>query len=164
MTDVEIRAPRRDEFTAVGDLTVAAYRDDGYLGVEPRYEADLRDVEGRAAHSELLVAVDGAGEVLGSVVIVHPDTELAEVSRTGELEFRMLAVASAARGRGIGEALTRAVVDRARELGRTRVVLSSQDGMKAAHRLYERIGFTRLPERDWRPLPHITLVAYGLAL
>ncbi|GAA4544684.1 GNAT family N-acetyltransferase [Amycolatopsis samaneae] len=162
--DVEVRPPRRDEYAAVGDLTVEAYREDGYLEVEPEYEAVLRDVEGRAAHSELLVAVDCGGGLLGAVTIVRPGTEFAEIAHDGELEFRMLAVAPAARGKGIGGTLTRAVVDRARVLGCHGVVMSSQDGMKTAHRLYERIGFTRLPDRDWRPIPHVTLVAYGLVL
>jgi ribosomal protein S18 acetylase RimI-like enzyme len=76
----------------------------------------------------------------------------------------MLAVAPAARGRGIGHALTRWCVDRAREQGCSRVVLSSLDRMHAAHRLYERMGFRRLPERDWFPSPEISLVSYALDL
>jgi hypothetical protein len=34
--------------------------------------------------------------------------------------------------------------------------------MRGAHRLYERLGFTRLPERDWQVLPHVTLIAYQI--
>jgi hypothetical protein len=34
--------------------------------------------------------------------------------------------------------------------------------MAAAHRLYERLGFTRLPERDWAPLPGVNLMAYWM--
>jgi hypothetical protein len=36
--------------------------------------------------------------------------------------------------------------------------------MRAAHRLYERAGFVRMPERDWSPAPGTTLLAYGLAM
>ena len=43
-------------------------------------------------------------------------------------------------------------------------MLSSLDNMHAAHRLYERMGFTRLPDRDWTPTPDITLIAYRLDL
>jgi hypothetical protein len=42
------------------------------------------------------------------------------------------------------------------------VVLSSLDRMHAAHRLYERLGFARLAERDWRPFAHISLIAYQI--
>jgi hypothetical protein len=33
--------------------------------------------------------------------------------------------------------------------------------MAAAHRLYERLGFTRLPERDWSPLLGVDLLVYA---
>jgi hypothetical protein len=58
--------------------------------------------------------------------------------------------------------LIRAVFDRARGSGLRKVVLSSGDGMHSAHRLYERLGFARLAERDWRPFPHVSLIAYQI--
>jgi hypothetical protein len=33
--------------------------------------------------------------------------------------------------------------------------------MTAAHRLYERLGFHRLPERDWSPVPGVDLLVYA---
>ncbi len=162
MGDVEIRPPRPEEYAAAGEVTVQAYDVDGHLAGDVGYDAVLRDVARRVELAEVLVAVGEAGDVLGCVTIVRPGSAYAEISRPGELEFRMLAVAPSARGRGVGEALTRAVLDRARTLGLRTVVLSSLDGMRSAHRLYERIGFTRLPERDWRPFPHISLVAYRI--
>ncbi|UOZ10627.1 GNAT family N-acetyltransferase [Amycolatopsis sp. WQ 127309] len=162
MGDVEIRPPRPEEYAAAGEVTVQAYDVDGHLAGDVGYDAVLRDVARRVELAEVLVAVGEAGDVLGCVTIVRPGSAYAEISRPGELEFRMLAVAPSARGRRVGEALTRAVLDRARTLGLRRVVLSSLDGMRSAHRLYERLGFTRLPERDWRPFPHISLVAYQI--
>ncbi|MCZ9344350.1 GNAT family N-acetyltransferase, partial [Streptomyces sp. TRM76130] len=71
-------------------------------------------------------------------------------------------------GRGVGEALVRACVDRARGVdGCARLILSTQETMHAAHRLYERLGFVRTPERDWCPLPEtdaIRLLTYELPL
>ncbi|WP_410641909.1 GNAT family N-acetyltransferase [Amycolatopsis sp. lyj-346] len=164
MSDVEIRPPRPEEYAAAGEVTVLAYEADGHLADDVGYDAKLRDVARRVEEAEVLVAVDGTGKVVGTVTIVHPESEYAEISRPGELEFRMLAVAPSARGRGIGEALTKAVFDRARGLGLRKVVLSSADRMHSAHRLYERLGFTRLAERDWRPFPHIELIAYQIDL
>lgn len=157
--DLEIRPPRPEEFEAVGALTVAAYDADGLLSDNVGYETELRDVARRAEHAELLVAVLG-GAVVGTVAVVRPGTSYAEISREGELEFRMLAVDPSARGRGVGAALTQAVLSRARTLGLRRVVLSSLERMHAAHRLYERLDFRRLPARDWQPFPDITLIAY----
>jgi ribosomal protein S18 acetylase RimI-like enzyme len=164
MTEVEIRAARPDEFDALGDVTADAYRIEGFFDIDAAYESKLRDVGSRAEHAELLVAVDPDGKVLGSVAVVLPGTQYAEISQPGEIEFRMLAVSGAARGRGIGEALTQAVLERGRELGAGKVVLSSLDVMRKAHRLYERIGFLRLPERDWHPHPGVNLIAYEYAL
>jgi ribosomal protein S18 acetylase RimI-like enzyme len=87
-----------------------------------------------------------------------------EVSRPGEAEIRTLAVDPAASGQGIGEALTRRMLDLARERGFGAVILSSSTTMHAAHRLYERLGFVRHPERDWSPGRGIQLITYGLTL
>ncbi|KAA9153905.1 GNAT family N-acetyltransferase [Amycolatopsis acidicola] len=162
MSEVVIRPAEPGEFGRIGEITVAAYRNDGLLVANPEYTEELADAASRAEHGELVVAVDGAGELLGSVTITPPGSRFAEISRPDELEFRMLSTAPAARGRGVGEALTRAVLGRARELGARRVVLCSLDAMKSAHRLYERIGFARMPERDWEPVPGFWLRAFTI--
>jgi GNAT superfamily N-acetyltransferase len=166
VSDFEIRAALPEEFDAVGAVTVEAYAADGYIGdnVEDGYADQLRNAARRAEQAELVVAVDYSGEVLGSVTVVRPGTELAEISRDGELEFRMLSVTPNARGRGVGAALTAAVLERAGGIAAQRVVMSSLELMKTAHRMYERLGFTRLPERDWEPAPGIQLVAYSFEL
>lgn len=46
-----------------------------------------------------------------------------------------------ARGKGIGEALTRAALERAKELGVMTVDLTSRPSREAANRLYQRVGF-----------------------
>ncbi len=165
--DIVIRPAREEEFSAVGELTARAYLDDGLLTFaecDP-YLDRLRDAGDRAAHAELLVAVDAAAdEVLGSVTYAAPGSRYAEVAGAGEGEFRMLAVASAARRRGVAEALVRACLDRARRSGLERVVISSQQAMTTAHRLYGRLGFTRVPERDWEPIPGTALWAFAVEL
>lgn len=47
------------------------------------------------------------------------------------------------RGRGVGEALVRAALDRAVEVGARTVDLTSRPSRAAAIRLYERVGFVR---------------------
>ncbi|HEX9259520.1 MAG TPA: GNAT family N-acetyltransferase [Acidimicrobiales bacterium] len=46
-----------------------------------------------------------------------------------------------ARGHGVGEALNRAALDRARQLGSRTVDLTSRPSREAANRLYRRLGF-----------------------
>jgi ribosomal protein S18 acetylase RimI-like enzyme len=162
---VILRRAQPEEYAAVGELTLTAYVADGFLDNDDDYAAELRAAAHRATEAELVVAVDPVQrELLGTVTFCLNGSHYAEISLPGEAEFRMLAVAPDARGRGIGNDLARWCVDRAREQGCTAVVLSSLDRMHAAHRLYERMGFQRLPERDWFPSPEITLVAYRLDL
>ncbi|OLR91624.1 GNAT family N-acetyltransferase [Actinokineospora bangkokensis] len=164
MSDISVRPARVDELPAIGALTIAAYRADGYLpesGDPTGYAATLSDADSRMRSAELLVAVDTTGTLLGTVTIALPGTPYAEISREGELEFRMLAVSTRARNRGVGETLVRAVFTRARELALPTIVLCSSRTMSTAHRLYERLGFRRLPDRDWRPGPEVELLAYA---
>ena len=166
MDGVAIRAARPEDYERLGDLTAAAYLDDGLLdhGPEDPYLDVLRDVRHRAQHAEVLVAVDAGGTVLGGVAFVGGPGPFADIAGADEAEFRTLAVAPSGRGRGVGAALVRECVDRARALGRERVVLSTQPMMHAAHRLYERFGFVRVPERDWSPRPGTALLVYALDL
>ena len=161
-----IRAARPGDYEQLGELTASAYLDDGLLarGRDSPYLEVLRDVAERAAHGEVLVAVDTADRVLGGVTFVPGPGPFADLAGNGEAEFRTLAVAPAGRGRGIGTALVQECIDRARALGRRRLVLSTQPTMYAAQRLYERAGFTRAPGRDWSPVPGLMLMAYALDL
>lgn len=159
---VTVRRAHAAELADVGELTVTAYLADG-LAPE-RYVHELRDAATRARAAELLVATDAAGALLGTVTLCLPGTALAEISRPGEVEFRMLATDPAARGRGVGRALVWAVLERAEQLGARRVVLCSSTAMRRAQRLYLRLGFRRLPERDWTPTPEIQLLAFAREL
>lgn len=156
-----VRRARPDELDQVSRLTVEAYVADGYANPAGFYAAELADAARRARDAELLVAVDPDGTLLGTVTVCTPGSPMGELSRPGELEFRMLAVALDARRRGVGEALVIAVLQRATEIGAHQVVLSSAAEMRVAHRLYARLGFIRLPERDWQPVPGMTLLAFG---
>jgi ribosomal protein S18 acetylase RimI-like enzyme len=167
--DIRIRRVKPSEYDTVGEIIAQAYLQDGLLefGESDWYLDELRDVAKRAAAADVLVATQG-GQLLGGVTFVPSGSPMADLARPGEAEIRMLAVARAARGRGAGEALVRACVDRARATdGCTAVVLSTQRTMHAAHRIYERLGFVRVPERDWNPLPDVdgfTLLTYQLTL
>ncbi|MFD0439272.1 GNAT family N-acetyltransferase [Streptomyces chartreusis] len=167
--DIAIRQAEPDEFDALGEITAQAYLHDGLLdfGESDEYLGELRDVAKRAAAAEVLVAV-ADGRLLGGVTFVPSGGPMADIARSDEAEIRMLAVDRAGRGRGAGEALVRACVDRARATeGCVRIVLSTQRTMHGAHRIYERLGFVRTPERDWNPIPQlvdITLLTYELTL
>jgi ribosomal protein S18 acetylase RimI-like enzyme len=158
-----VRPARPDELEAVGLLTLEAYAADSGMTAEHPYAATLLDAGARARDAVLLVAEED-GALLGTVTFVRPGTPFAEIGGPGEAEVRTLAVAPAARGRGVGRLLSDECVRRARDEGCAAVVLSSASWMAAAHRLYQRMGFVRTPELDWRPRPDIDLITFRLDL
>ena len=161
MFDVRLAEPA--DLPAVGRVTVAAYQGDGFIDAEDEYVGELGDAAKRAADAEVWVAAED-GEVLGTVTFCRHGTPFAELARPNEGEFRMLAVAQEARRRGVAEALVAKCIERSRDLGYEAIVLCSMREMTTAHRLYERLGFTRLPERDWSPVEGVDLLAYRLRL
>jgi GNAT superfamily N-acetyltransferase len=106
--------------------------------------------DGRA----ILVAEDDSGLV--GVVQLIPAWPPNQPHRA---DVSKLLVHRRARGRGVGEALMRALEDQARAMGRTLLVLDTVTG-EAGERLYARLGWTRLgviPDfalfPDGRPCP-----------
>jgi GNAT superfamily N-acetyltransferase len=160
---VEIRLVQPHEHHTLGELTVEAYRalDGAELGA---YEDELADVAARACAAEVLVAVEG-GLVLGGVTFVPgPDNPYAEELEEGEVGIRMLAVAPSVQGKGVGRALSVACIERAQDRRARRVALHSTPWMRAAHRLYESLGFVRTPERDLQVSPDVLLLSFVLGL
>ena len=153
---IEIRRARPEEFAAVADVLTAAYAP--FVRGEHGYMAELRDTARRAEAAEVLVAVEE--RILGTVTFVPDGGPRAELSTPGETEFRMLGVAPDTHGRGVGTALVRHIVEASR--GREAIVCSSQAAMTSAHRIYARLGFARVPERDWSPVAGIDLLAFAL--
>jgi ribosomal protein S18 acetylase RimI-like enzyme len=147
---LRIRLVRDDEIEAVRALVRQAYAGDFELSAA--YLAEIGAVAERARVHEVWVAADAAtGALLGTVTTPRAGTRLSAVARhEDELDFRFLGVSSAARGRGVGEALVQHVMALAASRGIRRVVLNTGPEMLAAQRLYERLGFARLHDREYR--------------
>ncbi|MFD8701333.1 GNAT family N-acetyltransferase [Kitasatospora sp. NPDC059648] len=162
--DYLIRHALPRDLEEAGRITVDAFVGGGFTDPAGGYVDLLRDAGRRSREAELLVAVAGADErVLGCVTFAVGGTEWADIATPREGEIRMLATAAASRGRGVGEALVRASVTRSRELGLAGMAFSTRPEMTTAHRVYERVGFRRTPERDWAPFPGMDLMVYTMA-
>jgi predicted N-acetyltransferase YhbS len=162
---VMIRPAEPADFEAVGRLTVAAYRADGQLNeATGDYAENLANVAGRAGQGTTLVAVDAEGDIVGGVLFALPGSSYAQLARPGEAEFRMLAVSPSAQGQGVGAALVGACRDLAVQVGASAIIISTRDFAQVPQRLYARLGFVRVPERDWSMQPGVNLLALRLDL
>ncbi len=131
-------------------------------GYRQNIVASLEDV----GSAEQLVA-EHEGTIVGTVLLYPP--RRMKVSRSDSLEMpwpevRLLAVAPAARGRGVGAALMQECVRRVRKAGGRVLSLHTTDVMQTALRMYERMGFVRAPELDFHPAPGVTVKGYRLDL
>jgi ribosomal protein S18 acetylase RimI-like enzyme len=148
VTDLVVRPARPDEYERIGALTIAAYKTLERDHLDDGYDEEILDVAGRAATAEVLVAVDHDDTVVGACTFVSdPASPWMEWTNPDETELRLLAVDASARGRGVGQALVEACIARSRALGRP-LLLHTTQFMTSASRLYERLGFARMPERD----------------
>lgn len=84
----------------------------------------------------LLLALDDDGTILGSMTLA-----LFRLPTGLRAWIEDVVVDDAARGRGVGEAINREAIERARAAGATTVDLTSRPSREAANRLYQRMGF-----------------------
>lgn len=93
-----------------------------------------------AAPRSMYLVIEEQGRVIGGAGIAPLDGGDADTC-----ELRKMYYLPVARGRGLGERVLRRCLDRAREFGFRRCYLETLTGMDAAMKLYERVGFRRLP-------------------
>ena len=91
------------------------------------------------------VARDDSGAIIGvATLAVFP------IPTAKRAWIEDVIVDESARGQGVGEALTQAMIDAARDLGCKTVELTSRPSREAANRLYRRIGFTERETNVYR--------------
>ncbi|MFJ5758822.1 GNAT family N-acetyltransferase [Neobacillus sp. NPDC093182] len=107
------------------------------------------------------------GKIAGSVVLFPANIDAYEgnVEILDYPEIRMLAVLPEMRGKGVAAALVAECIQRAKAKGCHAVGLHTGEFMETAMKLYERMGFERLPQHDFEPANDgIIVKAYRLSL
>jgi GNAT superfamily N-acetyltransferase len=168
MTTLHIRDARDDERQAIRALTLIAYAE--YAAVMPApfwetYQRNLLATLDAEEPVERMVA-ERSSTLVGSVLLYPPRANAyggVPVSASWP-EVRLMAVSPGARGQGVGTALVRACVQRARRMGATALGLHTMDVMRSALRLYEREGFVRAPDLDFHPAEGVIIKGYRLNL
>lgn len=148
MTDLTIRSATPTDHPGIAQVLARGY--DGFDPTTEYFGYVTSPDEWAPQATDILVAVGADDEVLGVVAFALEGTPLHEpvVPPMGDASFRFLAVAPSARGRGVGRQLVEACIDAARAAGCRRLAIFTMDFMTEAHRLYERLGFSRRPDRD----------------
>jgi predicted N-acetyltransferase YhbS len=164
---LRIRDAMPDEREAIRALTLAAYEQYATIMAPTAWPGQQSAILGGRAADESAerIGAELEGELVGSVFLFPPAEGAA--SQGGRMvwpELRLLAVAPAARGMGVGAALIQACIERARRNGAQALGLYSSASMRAALQLYERLGFTRVPEHDFQPPGGELVMAFSMPL
>ncbi|MDQ0884255.1 GNAT family N-acetyltransferase [Peribacillus sp. V2I11] len=166
---VKIRKALFYEVEMIREQRVTAYEEHAQSIPEGHWDALKKAISSDADEQrdvELLVA-ELDGEVVGSVALfpAKSDAYKGLVDMLHYPEIRMLAVTRQARHKGVAEALIQECIRRTKVNGSQYIGLHTADFMKTAMRLYERMGFVRLPQFDFQPADDgIIVKAYRLSI
>lgn len=153
-----VRQAIPSEYQALGSITVTAYEQLPGMpdsSEQPDYYSMLYDVKHRANNptTEILVAVSSGNELLGGVMFIGDVKYYASggsvTKNTNCSGIRLLVVKPEARNLGVGKALTRACIKRAKNIGVSQVILHSTKSMEVAWKMYEKMGFLRSRDLDF---------------
>jgi len=141
--------------TGTIEITEATVVDDDLVGAMARLVPQLSS-SGSPPDAEALEAIVASD----SSVLLIAVSERVIVGALTLVLFRIptglrawiedVIVDEAARGRGIGEALNQAAIERARAAGARTVDLTSRPSREAANRLYQRLGFVERETNVYR--------------
>lgn len=165
--NILIRSVRSDELDEVSLLLKDAYKQYENI-IRPEawksYLEDITNVKSRLSQSDLIVAE--LNHRLAGCVTLYMDGShsFPETWPEGWAVVRLLAVHPEYRGQGIGRALMEECIHRCRQTKVAAIGLHTTEAMDIARKMYERMGFVRVPESDFHPAPGVTVMAYRLQL
>jgi GNAT superfamily N-acetyltransferase len=170
MNHLHIRDADICDQDAIRDVTLLAYEE--YATKMPpdaweQYRESIVSTLAEIKPAEQIVA-EQSGRVVGTVLLYPAGTFVYPAPGAPiVLEFpeaRLLAVTPEARGQGIGTALMKECIRRARLTEVPMLTLHTTDMMEVGMRMYERLGFVRAPELDFYPAENMVIRGYRFDL
>ena len=134
---VAVRPAREEDLDALVELYAAVAAEGRWIAAEAPVDRELRRrrfAEQLQSDSTVMLVADAGGQLVGQLGLY--------VAGYGVADLGML-VAEGWRRRGVGSALLKAGIDRARQAGAHKVALQVWPHNAAAIALYERFGFQR---------------------
>lgn len=155
---ITISEAQREDNSAIGQLLVDVFSGlEGFPSPDeqPAYYHMLANIgEFTAKESVELLVAKKEDEIVGAVIYIgdmkdygSDGTATQERNAAG---FRLLAVNPKARGLGVGKKLTQACIERAQSEKREQVVIHTTESMQVAWGMYEKIGFKRSEDLDFK--------------
>lgn len=152
-----IRDAKPSEFEIIRELRLQAYEEHSTKISEEHWNALKQQIvtdDHTNPDIDIMVAeIDG--EIVGTVVLFPAKIQGYQGLVEDELkypELRKLAVSNKARGQGVAKALVNECIKRSKHKGYSAMGLHTSDFMESAVKLYEQMGFERVPENDFIPL------------
>lgn len=155
----KIREAKPEEFSILGDLMVLVYSQlDGFPKQNeiPGYYNLLKNVGDFTLQPKvkLFVAVSEQGKINGGLVYFGDMNYYGAGGKPTTSQkaaaFRLLAVNPETRGIGLGKFLINACIKQAKLEDQKYLVIHSTKSMMIAWNMYERMGFSRFPEIDFK--------------
>ena len=149
--EITLLCPGTPEQLDAARIVIAEYG--ASLGIDlqfQNFDAELATLPGEygAPGGHLLLAfVDGALAGCGAL------RALADVDYANACEMKRLYVRPAFRRFGLGRILAQALMDEARRIGYSAMLLDTLDDMEAARELYASLGFESVPPYYFNPIP-----------
>lgn len=164
-----IREAKENELPYIREQRVNAYLEHAAKIPEGHWKALKQAIlsEGDILPGVERIVAEIDGEIAGSVVLFPAkiDAYDGNVEVLDYPEIRMLAVSPKLRGKGVASALVAECIQRAKAQGHLAIGLHTGEFMKSAMKLYQTMGFKRLPQYDFEPANDgIIVKAYRLSL
>ncbi|MES2589540.1 MAG: GNAT family N-acetyltransferase [Bacteroidota bacterium] len=158
MIEFFVRNAKENEFLTIGELMVKVYSQlEGFPNEKEQVEyydklrniGEILKIDG----AELLVAVSSENKIAGAVVYFNDLKQYGPggiaSNETDSSGFRLLAVDSEFRGKGIAKILIDECLNKAKANKHKQVIIHSTKSMQIAWKMYKKLGFKRSEDLDF---------------
>ncbi|MGG3468714.1 GNAT family N-acetyltransferase [Neobacillus pocheonensis] len=162
-----IRDAKDEELSYIREQRVISYKEHAKKIPDGHWQALKRAILSEADTNQSVerIVAELDGKIAGSVVLFPAKVNAYDgyVEELDYPEIRMLAVTPEDRGKGVAAALIKECILRSKTKGHKAIGLHTGEFMDSAMRLYERLGFERIPQLDFVPADDgIVVKAYRL--